>query len=1597
MAKTTRIPELVVGKIYIDGGSKDKVYTIGSDSNGALRIGDSKSNMVATIDQKTGKIVANSFAGDGSALQGISAEGLAELQTAKLLTLSTDTLFFKFDADGAADPATQEITLTANTQNITNPTYNWFIDGQQVSSTGATKTINLATFGNSSSMLVTVEVDNESLSESVTLLKLQAGATGKDAVTVSMSNPTVTYQSDSSGDIDETDNTLMEAGQTDITVRYGATKLTPVTGTPGDGEFTVTVAGSEYVDIPEDPNNPGAQDPAYIAPDTANNKMDIDHPANVTAAVGTVTFLVSAQVDGETYDFTQIQTFNLTIPGATGDAAKFVKLTSDDYQFAYNSDGLQADPAFVTLTASAQNHDGTAYYRWFVDDVPWNPGTAGTAYANPSQHLYSTTNTMRLNAASSHTAFGFKKVVRVETQTTDDGDPIASDSVSIIATKDGSNAIQIAADNLTHGFPANADGTIDSSDYDDGAITFQVYHGNTNMTPNMTIVGNLQTLIQGTTIGTSPTQTSINNIVANLSDGEFAVLADATTATVNNVDVNTIDPFGSSPQSVTDASGANGVKFFPNSMQTSLRRAAINYSFYLRTADGQLAATTVRTQTFVKGRDGPQGNPGVGVPGTDAKATKLILDDYQVGFDENGGNPQTAAGSGIVNASTTVQGMRTNFTFIRVYLDNVQQSVQNATGAPWETYGWRKAPAGLGSYQFDFSGETYDTDWSAKKKVVKIEATEIDYTYDSNTNTYTVDSEDINGNAQDVTNLPILAQDSETIIATKEGSNALEVFGNNLSHQFIQDTNGQIDYSGGGITFNAYIGNEAMTAYNGLWENAPDKSFRVVVKDLQNITNANGSSVFGGSFILGAPRDMTDTSGSITWGIQVIDSTGTERPERELVQTFTKVRDGSDSKLIRIDASSTIFSFDSDMDWASEPSEITFSVPSQNLAQGEEITVDDITFIDKNGVDVSALIKTYINPPLYGALTTEQLIAADLAQGSTFTMRFAQFQPISKDDNGAYFSSSDYTNPQGDTIENVAIVLQQLKKSFPITVKVTKTGLAGAVSTISDELRVLSLQGGSSAINIDAPNAVHLFDANSDMEVDNGQASLDAAGTDVDVYVGNQLLVYDSAATSMATLERGKYRFDSFIYGTKAGTGSGGNMITLAIRSDYSGIEVTNVATDYTKQTVTLPIQIKRSDGTEETKNLILSYSKVREGRDGENLKDRNFDFSQGATGWSLDAGASKGTDMTLTEMKTIPDDDAVFGSDIGKFMGYEFEDADPATSFRTQPVWLSEALPVGGTGEADVDEGVWVIKFRARAPQPSSALNSSSSPCRLWLMIRPYAADGSPYPYTTNDDQMIYFDSLPTSSTGYTSDKTFFGGQLKYVAGQSSSTVLSMGINDLDVPIMTSYYITYIARIKPGDIRELYANASSFKIGFMYKDSDMASTSNGERTGLYVDAFQAEKIPYSGIQAFDSEQFDRIQNNKLLADTANAGVQLVKNTQEDMTLQTSVAVNGKFKIRDSFDLPANVCTINFNNTTGLGNHARSDSVWKMFDDDGDYMRIKGYSTSYGRRRGILFPAVAVPENHYVEVSLKYKGGYFDSSGDKALVRAWQRYSIRDC
>ena len=1609
MAKKTRIPELVVGKIFIDGGDKDKVYTIGSDEDGALRIGDSKSNMVATIDQKTGKIVANSFAGDGSALAGISAEGLAELQTAKLLTLSADKLFFNFDADGVADQS-QKITLTAKTQNIDNPVFRWYVNSAEVSSTGATKEITVSELGGNEEVIVTVELDNESLSETVTLHKLQAGRTGRDAVIVSMSNPSVTYQADSEGNIDETDAALMAPGATNIVVRYGAQKLTPVTSTPGDGEFTVAVASSEYVTVPTDPS--------YIAPDTTNNKMDIGAPANVIAAVGTISFSVTAQVDGETYNFTEIQTFNLSIPGqagATGEGAKFVKLTSDDYQIGYDSDGLTPDPGFVTLTAASQNHETTTYYRWFVDDVPWNPGTTGTAISpTPTQHLYTTDNIMRLPAESSHGAFGSKKTVRVETQVSgDDDDPIASDSVSIIATKDGSNAIRITADNLSHGFPASPTGQIDASDYADGAVTFQVYHGNENFTPNMTVINNLKGLVQSTNPGTSPDLSSITSYVSNLGDGEYAVLADATTAVINDADANTIDPFGgAAPSSVTDDTGV-GIKFSPSNMQESLRRAAINYSFYLRTLDGQLAASTVRTQTFVKGRDGEQGQPGLpgnpGDPGTDAVAVKLVLDDYQVGFDENGGNPQTAAGDGTVTMTLTTQGHDEALTVYRVYKDDVEEPVHNPQGEDWEQYGWRKLTSGTpwtGTHVFDFSGETY-SDWTNRKKVVRVETSQIEY---------------VNGVLQDTSNLSAQAQDSTTIIATKEGSNAVEIFADNLSHQFIEDTAGNIDYTGGGIKFSAYIGNTPLVASNESTiedfkaSNETDAFHVSCGADAQDniskgITTLSDANTF---FFLDPSNfgkdDDNRSIASLTFTISVKDSTGTVRPDRTFVQTLTRAKDGSDSKLVRIDASSTVFAFDDDWDWTAQPNEITFNIATQNLASGEEVAASDITFIDKDGNDVSAAVKGYVNPPDGNGdeKTNEQLIEASLQGGSSFSLRFAQFQGLAKDEDGNTIPAAVYQNNQGETIENSSYTLQQLKANgFPLTVKVTKTGLAGAVQTISDETRVLALMGGTNTVQIDAPNSTHLFDADADMVVN--PTTLGDAGTDITVYVGAAPLSYDSSGDT--ELQRGKYRFGDFQYGSATGEGTGDQMVTLSVRSDKTGVDVDSVSHEYTKQTVTLPIEIRRTDGELINRNLFLTYSKVKEGRDGENLKDRNFDFSQGPTGWSLDDTSTKGSDLTSVQLTVDSDEKANFGGSVGVF---HFVDTAAATtpptpngmmdgSGKSKTIYISEALPVGATAEpgSNEDDGTWLIKFRAKAENHPDldagsslkATNQFGSPIRAWLSIKPFSGDGTPYspvPAVDNTSPLFYFD---VPNTAWASAATVHGK-----LGFSTNDDAGYDYDDYSVPLLKDHYLTYVLRVTPAEIQAMMGTAASFKIAMRFKGTALGTDKSPL---IKVDAFQAEKLPYSSLLAFDGEQYENLQNSLSRISTveqsraeeaAEGDGNFDTGVLEDMTSLT----NYNFAHKYTNGFPAGLLPSVWTSNGSLEPNYESDfptldptKVWieERATDAGitDGNRAAKILYSSGKRRSLTFPAMSVPaQNYKIQLKIRYKTSGNEGNADWA-------------
>ncbi len=109
----------------------------------------------------------------------------------------------------------------------------------------------------------------------------------------------------------------------------------------------------------------------------------------------------------------------------------------------------------------------------------------------------------------------------------------------------------------------------------------------------------------------------------------------------------------------------------------------------------------------------------------------------------------------------------------------------------------------------------------------------------------------------------------------------------------------------------------------------------------------------------------------------------------------------------------------------------------------------------------------------------------------------------------------------------------------------------------------------------------------------------------------------------------------------------------------------------------------------------------------------------------------------------------------------------------------------------------------------------------------------------------------------------------------------------------------------------------------------------------------------------------------------------LTKNNVEDLTKTKSTNVNGDFKILDEDDLPLGIASyaVGSGHTEGFAN----DKILEMRDDDGNYLRIK--NTAINVRNGILLPAVAVPENHYVEVTMKYRTNGTNTNDGQVYIR----------
>jgi len=237
-----------------------------------------------------------------------------------------------------------------------------YVHGETVTISGgggnATLTIGLdflktATVSVEAEFATDADGGTSTLDDTYTLYKLKEG---KDAYTILLSNENHTFPVDSTGKVDDQQQA---AGTCDVTVYEGITKLDVASA----GSLT---KGSWYIAQPTASNLNNMEIETLVF-DYANDKISIKPKdggdrLNIFADNASVDIDITVQSsDGESNtNFQRTITYS---KATTAKAPVTVKLTSDDYQIAYDSANNKPTPSSVTLTAKATNLVKDAYYE----------------------------------------------------------------------------------------------------------------------------------------------------------------------------------------------------------------------------------------------------------------------------------------------------------------------------------------------------------------------------------------------------------------------------------------------------------------------------------------------------------------------------------------------------------------------------------------------------------------------------------------------------------------------------------------------------------------------------------------------------------------------------------------------------------------------------------------------------------------------------------------------------------------------------------------------------------------------------------------------------------------------------------------------------------------------------------------------------------------------------------------------------------------------------------------------------------------------------------------------------------------------------------
>lgn len=368
--------------------------------------------------------------------------------SASVLTLSTSSQTFTFDGSGAASPASQSITMTANLQNIAGSAtfeatgYNaagTSLGVITLTGTGNSRTLSLANFGSSAYVVVTATASG--FTDTTTLVRLSAGAPGSPGaqpITGFLTNEATTLAAAVNGTVTD----FAPAGGT-FKVFEGVTDRTGATVT-----YTVQSSTSVTVSI----NASGVYTVTAMAADTAS--------ATLRAVFGGVT------ID-------KVLSLSKSRQGANGDPgapASVLTLASTSQTMTFDGSGT-ASPSSqtITFTPNLQNASGTVAYT-------------ATAYNSAGTNIGAVTlgasGNNRTMTNAQFTAIAATAYVVVTATLA----PL-SDTTTVVRLQAGAPAAQPITGFLTNEastLAAATDGTV--SDFAPAGGTFKVFEGITDRT-----------------------------------------------------------------------------------------------------------------------------------------------------------------------------------------------------------------------------------------------------------------------------------------------------------------------------------------------------------------------------------------------------------------------------------------------------------------------------------------------------------------------------------------------------------------------------------------------------------------------------------------------------------------------------------------------------------------------------------------------------------------------------------------------------------------------------------------------------------------------------------------------------------------------------------------------------------------------------------------------------------------------------------------------------------------------------------------------------------------------------------------------------------